>query len=61
VTDADSEWLRIDEIEMTSCDFTFRGWPDPDDLEPDPDPPRRARPQKVRIDLERHQDYLESP
>ena len=49
------------EIEKTSCDFAFRGWPDPDDLEPDPDPPRRTRPRKVRIDLEKHADYLESP
>jgi len=52
---------REAEIELTSCDFTFRGWPDPDDPEPDPDPPRPARPQTVRIDLEQHTGYLESP
>ncbi len=50
------------EIEKTSCDFTFRGWPDPDGLPEDPEPPRRpAKPQKVRIDLEQHADYLEEP
>ena len=49
------------EIQLTSCDFSFRGWPDPDNPEPDPDPPRPAKPQTVRIDLEQHADYLEEP
>ena len=61
------------EIEKTSCDFIVeresveRGaW----SVERgacsvvefgDPDRPRRARPQTVRIDLEQHADYLETP
>jgi len=50
------------QIPLTSCDFTFRGWPDPDGLPADPEPPRRpAKPQTVLIDLEKHADYLESP
>ena len=59
-------------IEMVSCDFTFRGLPDPEAY------PRRMTPcrglggsrfpvpvvpaksQNVRIDLEKHADYLET-
>jgi len=51
----------MNEIKKTSCDFTFHGWPDPDGLPADPESPRRpAKPQTVRIDLEKHDDYLES-
>jgi hypothetical protein len=49
------------EIIKTRCDYRFRGWPDPDlPRHLDDDPPKRARPQNVRIDLERHADYLET-
>jgi hypothetical protein len=50
------------EIEKTRCDYTFGGWPDPDlPRHLDGETVKRARPQNVRIDLERHKDYLESP
>ena len=52
----------MEEIEKTSCDFSFRGWPDPDGLPEDAEPPwRPARPQRVQIDLEQHANYLEEP
>ena len=50
------------EIQKTSCDFAFLGFPDPDvPGHLDGDTPKRARPQKVWIDLEEHADYLEEP
>ena len=46
------------EIEKTSADFRFKGWPDPDlPRHLDGETVKRARPQNVRIDLERHKDY----
>ncbi len=56
-------------IKLASCDFTFRGWPDPEAYPrrmtpfpvPIPVPVVPAMPQIVRIDLEKHADYLETP
>jgi len=54
--------MATTEIEMTSCDYKFRGWPDPDlPRHLDGEKPKRARPQNVRIDLPKHEDYLETP
>ncbi len=50
------------EIEKISADFKFQGWPDPDlPRHLDGEKPNQAKPQKVRIYLPRHEDYLESP
>ncbi len=50
------------EIEKTQADFKFQGWPDPNlPRHLDGEKPKSAKPQNVRIDLPRHEDYLESP
>jgi hypothetical protein len=58
----------MSEIEKTSCDFTFLGWPPElwdrmhDAVKQIQDRAKQDRERKpAMIDLERHVDYLETP